>query len=400
MIDGTTTSSGWSNSYNKSATNVLPSVSKAHATEWVSVAWPNAQRLSSLQPFFNVSAVNPIRVLPSAVGVSWWDGAAWHAATNVNVALSPTTNTASTITFDPVSTTRLRLELTSPSPGTGAGFMQIAELQVPADQVAYNATAALAELRLNGRSVAAVDRATLAYTALSGPFPEIEAVAADNGRVAVVPPQSLPGTARIVVTSEDLQHTATYTIELTADAAGQLAELHGLVAGYGLDKGLGHDLDEKIAHAEREVAGAKKHPCEKVEELLWATLDHAGEHGLAYAEALELVRAETQVAAVLECPAGEPAQAGAVADLVRFMGLVEGMSLPRGEADGLIAKAQEAAHKIVEGPSKDDCKKLDELARKIADDTGKKNKLTDEQGAVLTAAVDPIRAGLGCSAAS
>jgi beta-galactosidase len=41
MLDGTTTSGGWSNFYNKSATNTLPSVSKAHASEWVSVSWPS-----------------------------------------------------------------------------------------------------------------------------------------------------------------------------------------------------------------------------------------------------------------------------------------------------------------------------------------------------------------------
>ena len=34
-----------------------------------------------------------------------------------------------TLTFDPVTTTRVRITMTSPSPGTSAGFLAIAELQ-------------------------------------------------------------------------------------------------------------------------------------------------------------------------------------------------------------------------------------------------------------------------------
>jgi beta-galactosidase len=35
-----------------------------------------------------------------------------------------------TITFDPVQTTRLRLDMTSPAPMTGTGFLGISELRV------------------------------------------------------------------------------------------------------------------------------------------------------------------------------------------------------------------------------------------------------------------------------
>jgi beta-galactosidase len=41
----------------------------------------------------------------------------------------------STITFTPVSTAKIRLDLTSPAPNTSTGFMQITELQVPANEV-------------------------------------------------------------------------------------------------------------------------------------------------------------------------------------------------------------------------------------------------------------------------
>jgi beta-galactosidase len=132
MLDGNTASGGWSNFYNKSATNVLPAVSVAHAGEWVSVRWPDAQRLTSAVPYFTISAN---RVLPSAVVVSYWTGTAWKPVANQQTTLAGASNQPSTITFDPVSTTGLRLDLTSPQPGTSTGFLQITELQVPADEV-------------------------------------------------------------------------------------------------------------------------------------------------------------------------------------------------------------------------------------------------------------------------
>jgi Glycoside hydrolase family 2 C-terminal domain 5/Domain of unknown function (DUF4982)/Bacterial Ig-like domain (group 4) len=135
MLDGVTTSGGWSNFYNKSATNVLPAVSLAHANEWVSVSWPNAQRLSSVVPYFTISSN---RVLPSAITVSYWNGTSWVPATSQQTHLATASNEATTISFDPVSTTAIRLDLTSPAPNTSTGFLEITELQVPATEVSYN----------------------------------------------------------------------------------------------------------------------------------------------------------------------------------------------------------------------------------------------------------------------
>jgi beta-galactosidase len=132
MLDGNTTTGGWSNFYNKSATNVLPAVSVAHASEWVSVRWPDMQRLTSVVPYFTISAN---RVVPSSVVVSYWNGTGWSPVAHQQTTLATVSAQPSTITFDPVSTTALRLDLTSPQPGTGTGFMQITELQVPAAEV-------------------------------------------------------------------------------------------------------------------------------------------------------------------------------------------------------------------------------------------------------------------------
>ena len=132
MLDGTTTSGGWSNFCNKSATNTLPSVSKAHASEWVPVRWPSGQRLSTVIPYFTISSS---RMLPSVVTVSYWNGAAWVPVSNQQVQFATASNQPTTITFDRASTTSVRLAMTSPAPDTSTGFLQITELQVPADEV-------------------------------------------------------------------------------------------------------------------------------------------------------------------------------------------------------------------------------------------------------------------------
>ena len=133
MLDGTTTTGGWSNFYNKAATALLPAVSSAHASEWVSVRWPNPQTFGTMVAYFTTSTS---RALPSAVDVTYWDGSRWAPVTNLDVTWATASNQPTTITFDPVATTEVRLEMTSPRPNTNTGFLQIAELQVIGDEVA------------------------------------------------------------------------------------------------------------------------------------------------------------------------------------------------------------------------------------------------------------------------
>ena len=216
MLDGTTATGGWSNFYNKAATALLPAVSSAHASDWVSVRWPNPQTFGTMVAYFTTSTS---RALPSAVEVTYWDGSRWAPVSNLDVTWATASNQPTTITFDPVATTEVRLEMTSPRPNTNTGFLQVAELQVIGDEVAYNATAALSDLRVNGATVPGFDPATTSYAVRIGPgAPEITATAADNGRLLVVPPQSLPGTATVTVTAEDGAASKTYSVLLvTAD---------------------------------------------------------------------------------------------------------------------------------------------------------------------------------------
>jgi beta-galactosidase len=128
MLDGNTTSGGWSNFYNKAATALLPAVSKAHPSEWVSVSWPAPQAFDTIGAFFTTDAQ---RTLPSAIEVSYRDGDRWVPVTGLHVEWATASNEPSTITFDRVSAPSVRLKMTSPFPNAdGNGFFQIAELQV------------------------------------------------------------------------------------------------------------------------------------------------------------------------------------------------------------------------------------------------------------------------------
>ncbi|HEY7621509.1 MAG TPA: DUF4982 domain-containing protein, partial [Solirubrobacteraceae bacterium] len=127
MLDGVTTSGGWSNYYNKAATALLPAISKAHPSEWVSVSWPTAQTLSTVHAYFTTDAQ---RTLPASIEVSALHGDRYVPVTGLHVDWATASNAPTTITFDPVSSPSVRLKLISPHPNESNGFFQIAELQV------------------------------------------------------------------------------------------------------------------------------------------------------------------------------------------------------------------------------------------------------------------------------
>jgi beta-galactosidase len=133
MLDGTTASGGWSSFYNKAATALLPAVSNAHPTEWVSVKWDIPQTFSELRPWFITGGP---RTLPSAVQVTYWDGSRFAPVKNLKAEYATATNQPSSLTFDPVNTTEVRLTMTSPFPDAADGFFGISELEVVGDVVA------------------------------------------------------------------------------------------------------------------------------------------------------------------------------------------------------------------------------------------------------------------------
>jgi beta-galactosidase len=126
MLDGDLTT-GWSNYYNKSGTANLHAVSVSHASEWVSVGWPAPQAFNSVQASFTISAT---LARPASIAVSSWDGHDFTPVKNLAIDWATASNQPTTLTFDPVHSAQVRLDMTSPAPGTAAGFLQIVELHV------------------------------------------------------------------------------------------------------------------------------------------------------------------------------------------------------------------------------------------------------------------------------
>jgi beta-galactosidase len=130
VLDGTTSMGGWSNFFNKEATALLPSVSSAHAVDWVSIGWPTQQTFGEIRPHFTTDGS---RALPASVSVSYWDGDSWVPVTGLTITWATASNAPSSLTFNPVSTSGIRLDMTSAAPGTTSGFLQMTEFQVVGD---------------------------------------------------------------------------------------------------------------------------------------------------------------------------------------------------------------------------------------------------------------------------
>ena len=127
LVDGVTSVGGWSNAYVKGATTTLPSVSAARPADWVSLNWPDTRRVTGLTAWFTVNARH---MLPASFTVSAWDGKAWQPVTGTTVSWATDSNQPTTITFDQVATTALRLDLASGHPDASDGCLGLAELAI------------------------------------------------------------------------------------------------------------------------------------------------------------------------------------------------------------------------------------------------------------------------------
>jgi len=91
-------------------------------------------------------------VLPAAVSVEYWNGRAFVPVAHPSVTWATASEQPTTIRFDKIATTQIRLIMTSAAPGTSNGFVQIAELQALGDRP--RSTAASARSASNPEGVA------------------------------------------------------------------------------------------------------------------------------------------------------------------------------------------------------------------------------------------------------
>lgn len=124
MLDGDA-STGWSNQYQMAATALLPEISAAHAADWVSVTWPRRRDVGGLEVSFTQDDAH---ALPASLKVSYWDGRAYVPVDRARITWADSSDAVTRITFDPVRTARVRLDLTSRHPGEEDGFLRIVRL--------------------------------------------------------------------------------------------------------------------------------------------------------------------------------------------------------------------------------------------------------------------------------
>ncbi|WP_407562249.1 glycoside hydrolase family 2 TIM barrel-domain containing protein [Streptomyces sp. 184] len=124
MLDGKA-DTAWSNRYQQEATGLLPEISKAHPTAWVSLAWPRPRRLNRVSAAFTIDDAH---ALPTALTVSRWTGTRFVPVANPRTTWPVDTGDPVLITFAPVRTTALRLDMTSAHPGQADGFLRLVHL--------------------------------------------------------------------------------------------------------------------------------------------------------------------------------------------------------------------------------------------------------------------------------
>jgi beta-galactosidase len=130
MLDGNTTSGGWSNRYSKAATQTLAEVTNSHPNDWVSVSWPHPQSFAKINVYFTIDSADQ---LPASVVVTYWNGLEWVQVKNQHEALASDSDAPSTITFDTINTTNVKLDMTSAAPNNPVtGNLTITEIKIPA----------------------------------------------------------------------------------------------------------------------------------------------------------------------------------------------------------------------------------------------------------------------------
>ncbi|WP_394841914.1 DUF4982 domain-containing protein [Pendulispora brunnea] len=125
MIDGDP-NTAWSNAYYKEATPLLPSTRKARPQDWVALGWPAPRKVSALEARFTTDASH---ALPASVEITYWNGSRFVPVAHPRITWARQSNQATTITFDPIETTQLKLNMTSRHPGTDKGFLRLTELR-------------------------------------------------------------------------------------------------------------------------------------------------------------------------------------------------------------------------------------------------------------------------------
>ncbi|WP_406171233.1 DUF4982 domain-containing protein [Streptomyces canus] len=128
MLDGDP-ATGWSNAFSKAGTALLPAFSGARAKDWVSLDFGRTRTFERAEVSFTLSTTHG---LPASVEPEVWDGKRYVPVDGVSVAWATASDEPTVITFASVRGSRVRLTMTSASPGGPKGAVRISKLEIPA----------------------------------------------------------------------------------------------------------------------------------------------------------------------------------------------------------------------------------------------------------------------------
>ena len=133
MLDGNNNTL-WTNSYSISATAVLPAVNNSRPYEFVQVYWPEYVTFDTIKLYIrtgNIISGTPAASMPKSLDVQYWNGVEWVSAGNQAVEWAGGSGQATTITFNNITTTKVRVGMENATPySTTAGNMAVTEFEV------------------------------------------------------------------------------------------------------------------------------------------------------------------------------------------------------------------------------------------------------------------------------
>lgn len=158
--------------------------------------------------------------IPSEIVVEYFNGTDWVQVSNQSKTTGFTVEGTEEITFDAVTTTKIRALLKEDTAQNKA--VGLTEFEVYSNVMVSEGTALLNDIKVNGVTVEGFEENTTEYSVIipyGSEIPEVSATAKDNASIFVVPALTTNGVAKVLVTAEDGITKKVYSIRFKEEAA-------------------------------------------------------------------------------------------------------------------------------------------------------------------------------------
>lgn len=158
--------------------------------------------------------------IPSEIIVEYFNGTDWVQVANQSKTTGFTVEGIEKITFDAVTTTKIRALLKEDTAQNKA--VGLTEFEVYSKVMVSEGTALLNDIKVNGVTVEGFAENTTEYSVIipyGSEIPEVSATAKDNASIFVVPALTTNGVAKVLVTAEDGITKKVYSIRFKEEAA-------------------------------------------------------------------------------------------------------------------------------------------------------------------------------------